>query len=72
MFFTFVYQMWMLLLLTILDSCDDYAKAIEHSYTNTWAIQISADVNEAMRIAEKYGFTYKLKVSATVLVVWFY
>ena len=61
--------MWLLIVLAVLDSFDGHVMAfMDHKYTNTWAVQINADVNEAMRMAEKYGFTYKMKVPVRVLV----
>ena len=63
-------QMWLLIVfLAVLDSFRGYMYviAMDHKYTDTWAVQICKDVNEAMRIAEKYGFTYKMKVPVRVL-----
>ena len=59
--------MWLLIVLAVLDCFDGHVIAfMDHKYTNTWAVQINADVNEAMRMAEKYGFTYKMKVPVLI------
>lgn len=54
--------MWFLKLLVILAFPNACATVRDHRYTNTWAVQIDGDVNEAKRITEKYGFTFKMKV----------
>lgn len=60
--------MWLLIVLAVLDSFDGHVIAafLDHKYTNTWAVQINADANEAMRMAAKYGFTYKMKVPVLI------
>ncbi|XP_029186534.2 furin-1-like [Acropora millepora] len=37
-----------------------------HRYTNTWAIEINANSSEAVRITEKYGLTFQVKISSNV------
>ena len=59
----FYCQMWFLKLLLILAFANACMTVRGHRYTNTWIVQISGDINEVKRIAEKDGFTYKTKVS---------
>lgn len=56
------FQMWFLKLLLILTFANALMALRGHRYTNTWVVQINGDFNGAKRIAEKYGFTYKMKV----------
>lgn len=56
--------MYLLILLAVLNSYNDYVSSRELRYTNTWAVQINGNVKEARTIAEKYGFTYKMKIFA--------
>ena len=54
--------MWLFILLAVLVFTNGYGMVQDHKYTNTWTMQINANVTEATRIAKKYGFTYKMKV----------
>lgn len=58
--------MWVLIALAVLDCLNVVAR--DYKYTNTWALQINTDTSEAVKIAEKHGLTYKLKVYARRLV----
>lgn len=55
--------MWVLITLAVLDCLNVVAR--DYKYTNTWALQINADTSEAVKIAEKHGLTYKLKISSS-------
>ncbi|KAM7448772.1 hypothetical protein ABFA07_003268 [Porites harrisoni] len=56
--------MRLLILLAVLSSFDEHGVAEGLKYTNTWAMQIDANVTEAPKIAGKYGFTFEMKISA--------
>lgn len=55
-------QMWLLILLAVLSFFDEHGVVEGLKYTNTWAMQIDVNVTEALQIAGKYGFTFKMKV----------
>ena len=54
--------MRLLILLAVLSSFDEHGVAEGLKDTNTWAMQIDANVTEAPKIAGKYGFTFEMKV----------
>ncbi|XP_078364758.1 neuroendocrine convertase 1-like isoform X2 [Oculina patagonica] len=57
--------MWFMKLLLILAFSNAFMTVTVrgHRYTNTWVVQINGDINGVNRIAEKYRFTYKMKIS---------
>lgn len=54
--------MRLLVLLAVLAFFDERGVAVGLKYTNTWAMQINANATEALKIAGKYGFMFKMKV----------
>ena len=58
----FLWQMRLFILLTVLSFFDERGVAEGLKYTNTWAMQIDANVTEALKIAGKYGFMFKMEV----------
>lgn len=58
----------LIIVLGILHSyCDcEFELGRDHKYINEWAMEISANVSEAITIAEKNGFTYLVKISSNV------
>jgi len=56
--------MWFFKLLVILAFSNTHVIVRSHKYTSTWAVQVTLDTDGAKRIAENYGFSYKLKISA--------
>ena len=54
--------MRLFILLTVLSFFDERGVAEGLKYTNTWAMQIDANVTEALKIAGKYGFMFKMEV----------
>ena len=58
----FLWQMRLFILLAVLSFFDEHGVAEGLKYTNTWAMQIDANVTEALKIAGKYGFMFKMEV----------
>lgn len=58
----FFLQMRLFILLAVLSFYDEHGVAEGLKYTNTWAMQIDANVTEALNIAGKYGFMFKMEV----------
>lgn len=56
--------MRLFILLAVLSFFDEHGVAEGLKYTNTWAMQIDANVTGALKIAGKYGFTFKMEISA--------
>ena len=54
--------MRLFILLAVLSFFDEHGVAEGLKYTNTWAMQIDANVTEALKIAGNYGFTFKMEV----------
>lgn len=55
--------MWFFKLLVILAFSNTHVIVRGRKYTSTWAVQVTLDTDGAKRIAENYGFSYKLKVN---------
>lgn len=62
LWYFFLWQMRLLILLAVLSFFDEHGVAEGLKYTNTWAMQIDTNVTEALKIAGKYGFTFKMEV----------
>jgi len=54
--------MWIFKLLVVLAFSNACVIVRGHN-TNTWAMEVNLDTDGVKEIAEKYGFSYKLKVN---------